>query len=54
MEVLVRGNDSNSGALFSYVDLEGRVPARHPLRLIVGIVNDVLGELSCERPVSPT
>lgn len=44
----MRGNDSKSGALFSYVDLEGRVPTLHPLRLIGGIVNDVLAELSSE------
>jgi len=37
-----------SGSLFSYVDLEARVPARHPLRLIREIVNDVLGSLSAD------
>jgi transposase len=30
------------GELFSYVDLEERVPKNHPLRLIRGIVNEVL------------
>ena len=34
--------------LFSYVDLEDRVPAKHPLRLIRGIVNDVLVALDRE------
>jgi hypothetical protein len=29
-----------NGNLFSYVDLEERVPAKHPLRLIQLIVND--------------
>ncbi len=42
----MRGEDRLSGSLFSYVDLEDRVPADHPLRLIRGIVNDVLGSLS--------
>jgi hypothetical protein len=30
----MRGMDEASGALFSYVDLEERVPAGHPLRTI--------------------
>ncbi len=42
----MRGEDGKSGSLFSYVDLEARVPAGHPLRLIRGIVNDVLASLS--------
>ena len=42
----MRGSDERSGALFSYVDLEARVPARHPLRTIRGIVNEALAELS--------
>src|SRR5687768_11263178 len=28
----VSGSDRTSGSLFSYVDLEARVPATHPLR----------------------
>jgi len=44
----MRGNDGKSGTLFSYVDLEERIPARHPLRLIAGIVNDVLADLSAD------
>ena len=44
----MRGEDRRSGSLFSYVDLEARVPAKHPLRVIRSIVNDVLGSLSCE------
>ncbi len=36
------GWDRKSGTLFSYVDLEERVPSAHPLRLIRGIVNEVL------------
>jgi transposase len=44
----MRGEDQSSGNLFSYVDLEARVPADHPLRVIREIVNDVLGSLSSE------
>ncbi len=44
----MRGEDASSGSLFSYVDLESRVPARHPLRLIRAVANDVLGSLSEE------
>jgi transposase len=44
----MRGDDGRSGALFSYVDLEVRVPSDHPLRVIRGIVNDVLSELSSD------
>jgi len=44
----MRGIDEGSGTLFSYVDLEERIPAHHPLRLIAGIVNDVLAGLSAE------
>jgi len=44
----MRGQDQTSGALFSYIDLEGRVPAGHPLRIIREIVNDVLVSLSTD------
>jgi hypothetical protein len=42
----MRGEDQRSGSLFSYVDLEARVAADHPLRPIRMIVNDALNELS--------
>ena len=42
----MRGEAQQSGSLFSYVDLEVRVAADHPLRAIQTIVNDALGELS--------
>jgi transposase len=42
----MRGSDVRSGALFSYVDLEDRVAADHPLRAIRVIVNATLAELS--------
>ncbi|HEX6114731.1 MAG TPA: IS5 family transposase [Geminicoccaceae bacterium] len=44
----MRGSDGRSGALFSYVDLEDRVPAGHPLRTIRAIVNQALGALSSD------
>ncbi|MEL7088365.1 MAG: IS5 family transposase [Planctomycetota bacterium] len=44
----MRGSDNQSGALFSYVDLEERVPATHPLRVIKTIVDDALASLDGE------
>ena len=44
----MRGTDEASGSLFSYVDLEDRVPAGHPLRKIRRIVNDALASLDAE------
>ena len=44
----MRGSDERIGELFSYVDLEDRVPAKHPLRLIRRIVNEVLVALDGE------
>ena len=38
----MRGSDMRTGELFSYIDIEQRVPRNHPLRLIRRIVNDVL------------
>ncbi len=35
-------------AEFSYVDLEGRIPAKHPLRKIRQVVNDALSSLDAE------
>jgi transposase len=42
----MRGSDRRSGALFSYVNLEKRVPIGHPLRVIRGIANDALVSMS--------
>ncbi|MBK1695645.1 transposase, partial [Rhodovibrio salinarum] len=42
----MRGDDRRSGSLFSYVDLEQRVPSDHPLRVIRTVVDDALQELS--------
>lgn len=44
----MRGSDGIAGSLFSYVDLEKRVRADHPLRVIRGIVNATLTDLSSE------
>ena len=44
----MRGSDQRSGSLFSYVDLEARVRADHPLRPIRAIVNSALDSLSAE------
>jgi transposase len=45
MGAKMRGSDERNEALFSYVNLEDRVPARHPLRLIREIVNGALARL---------
>ena len=44
----MRGSDKTSGSLFSYVDLETRIPEKHPLRVIREIVNDTLAWLDAE------
>jgi transposase len=44
----MRGLDERTGELFSYVDIEERVPQNHPLRLIRRIVNEVLAALDSE------
>ena len=46
--VNMRGADEASGSLFSYVDLEARIPARHPLRKIRQVVDDALASLDAE------
>jgi|SRR5262245_14586369 len=44
----MRGSDATTGAMFSYVDIEARIPAKHPIRVIRRIVNEVLGGLDAE------
>jgi len=44
----MRGLDERTGSLFSYVDLDDRVPAKHPLRVIRRIVNEMLAALEGE------
>ena len=48
MGVPMRGDDEICGRLFSYIDLEKRVRADHPLRVIRQIVNAALKTLSGE------
>jgi transposase len=38
----MRGNDDRQGSLFSFVDLEARIPQRHPLRRIKQLVEAAL------------
>jgi transposase len=44
--VAMRGDDASKGSLFSYIDLEKRVSADHPLRVIREIANAALKALS--------
>ena len=46
MGVAMRGDDAICGRLFSYIDLEKRIRADHPLRVIRGIANSALKSLS--------
>jgi transposase len=41
----MRGTDQSDGGLFSYVSLEERIPADHPLRAMRLLVDEVLAEL---------
>jgi transposase len=47
-EVMMRGTDKRSGELFSYVDLEQRVRADHPLRAIRETANAALDGVSAD------
>ena len=44
----MRGSDKVVGSLFSYVDVEERIPGTHPMRTIRQIVNEVLASLDAE------
>src|ERR1700746_1764660 len=44
----MRGSDERNGELFSYVDIEERIAAAHPLRAIRTLVNEVLAALDGE------
>src|ERR1700728_4705274 len=41
----MRGEDRRSGGLFSYVDVEARIPANHPLRAMRRLTDAALAEL---------
>src|SRR3990170_4648062 len=45
-ELSMRGDRREEDELFSYVALEDRVPAKHPLRVIRSFVDPILAELS--------
>ena len=47
----MRGADDRTGELFSYVDLEARVRADHPLRAVRTVVNEAL--IGLEREFAP-
>ena len=44
--VSMRGGEVWSGSLFSYVELEARVPRSHPLRAMRAIVDAALARLN--------
>jgi hypothetical protein len=44
----MQGSEAQSGELFSYVDLEKRVPEKQPPRLVRVVVNDVLAALDSD------
>ncbi|MFL5172608.1 MAG: IS5 family transposase [Microvirga sp.] len=44
----MRGTDEQTGALFSYVDLDARVRTDHPLRVIRAVVNEALTAIERE------
>jgi hypothetical protein len=46
----MRGLDQKLGELFSYVDIEKRVPAKRLLRLVRTVVNEVLAALDGDFP----
>jgi transposase len=41
----MRGEDRTNGTLFSYVDVEARIPAKHPLRAMRRLTDAALAEL---------
>jgi transposase len=58
----MRGNENKQPPVFSYVSLEERVPADHPLRGIRQTVDEILAQMSarfdrlyaaCGRPSIP-
>ena len=44
----MRGSDDQNGSLFSYVNLDERIPARHPLRKIKAVVDAALVTLDAD------
>ena len=44
----MRGSDERTGSLYSFVDLDEGVPAKHPLRKVRQIVNDALATFDAD------
>ena len=44
----MRGSDRQNGSLFSYVNLDERVPPRHPLRKIKAVIEPALASLDAD------
>jgi len=44
----MRGTQSFQGAMFTYLSLEDRVPAKHPLRKLRAVVDALLASMSSE------
>ncbi len=44
----MRGNQDFQGAMFSYISLEERVPATHPLRKLRAVVDALLATMNRE------
>ena len=44
----MRGTEEASGSLFSYIDLEARIPARHRLQKIRQVVSEALSSLDAD------
>ncbi len=42
----MRGDEQQQAAMFSYINLEQRVPAEHPLRAVRQMVDQALRDLS--------
>ena len=44
----MRGGPEETKQLFSYVDMEDRIPADHPLRAVRRLVDEVLAKMSAQ------
>jgi hypothetical protein len=44
----MRGTQNFQGAMFSYISLEERVPAKHPFRKLRRLVDALLATMSAE------
>lgn len=44
----MRGTQNFQGAMFSYIGLEDRVPAKHPLRKLSAMIDSLLATMSAE------